>query len=44
MGAVAGTYANNTALQYMKKNGNVSMAVYDSPFASLRQLALEIGK
>jgi hypothetical protein len=36
MGAVAGKYASNPALQYTKKNDNVIMAVYDSPFSSLR--------
>lgn len=37
MGAVA-------ALQYVKKNNDISLAVYDSPFSSLRELAVEIGK
>jgi|JI6StandDraft_1071083.scaffolds.fasta_scaffold00210_30 esterase/lipase len=44
MGAVAGNTIIDSALRYTKKNDNVNMAVYDSPFSSLRQLAIEIGK
>lgn len=33
MGAVA-------ALQYAKKNNDIGLAVYDSPFCSLRELAV----
>ncbi len=33
------------ALSYLKKDSeSVAMAVFDSPFASLKELALEVGK